>query len=118
MFRIAGISYIHLPALNARESAEFYRDVFGWELRGDPENPSFSDGTGHVTGGWVTHRGASADSGVIPYIYVNDVQQTLDRIIDHGGTIKMQPFPEGDLTVALFQDPGGNAIGVWQRATG
>ena len=26
-----------------------------------------------------------------------------------------QPYPEGDLWVALFRDPGGNVIGVWQQ---
>jgi uncharacterized protein len=27
-----------------------YRAVFGWRLRGGPDEPSFSDGTGHVIG--------------------------------------------------------------------
>jgi len=26
-------------------------------------------------------------------------------------------YPEGDLRVATFRDPGGNVIGIWQQAS-
>jgi catechol 2,3-dioxygenase-like lactoylglutathione lyase family enzyme len=54
--RIAGVSYLHIPARDAAASAAFYRDVFGWKLHGQPDKPSFSDGTGHVIGRWVTDQ--------------------------------------------------------------
>ena len=115
-FRNADVSYLHLPAVDARESGEFYRDMFGWKLSGDLDNPSFRDHTGHVTGGWVTHRASAVDRGPIPYMYVDDIEQTVLRLEARGAPIVAPPFPEGDLIVALFQDPGGNAIGIWQHA--
>ena len=48
--RPGGVSYLRIPARDVARSAEFYRAVFGWRLRGRPDSPSFSDGTGHVIG--------------------------------------------------------------------
>ena len=115
VFRLAGISYLHIPAADPRQSAAFYQAVFGWEIRGDPEHPSFTDGTGHVIGAWVTDRPASGDSGVLPYIYVDRVDGTLGKVTGNGGDVIRDPYPEGNLWVATFRDPAGNIIGVWQQ---
>ena len=115
VFRHAGISYMHIPAQDPRRSAAFYQAVFGWNLRGNPDWPSFDDGTGHVIGAWVTDRQAASDAGVLPYVYVHHVDEVLERVTAHGGEVVRAPYPEGDLWVAAFRDPAGNEIGVWQR---
>lgn len=115
VFRLAGISYVHIPATNARRSAEFYEAVFGWSIRGEPDHPGFDDGTGHVVGAWVTDRPVAPDAGVLPYIYVDRVDDTVAKVTAHGGTALKAPYAEGDLWVATFRDPAGNEIGVWQR---
>jgi len=113
--RLGGVSYLHIPALNPRESAAFYRTVFGWNLHGDPDRPSFDDGTGHVIGSWITDLRVAGDAGVLPYIYVERVDDTLATITAHGGEIVKPPYAEGDLWVATFRDPVGNVLGVWQQ---
>ena len=60
--RPGGVSYLGMPARDAAESAEFYRAVFGWEVRGTPDRLSFSDGTGHVIGHWRTDLPAVGQS--------------------------------------------------------
>jgi predicted enzyme related to lactoylglutathione lyase len=62
--RLAGVSYLHIPAPNPAASAAFYRDVFGWQLHGSPAAPSasypqgtlrvalFADPAGNVFGIW------------------------------------------------------------------
>src|ERR1700722_5992636 len=82
--RPGGISYLGLPALDAAESAEFYRAVFGWEIRGDSDSPSFSDGTGHVIGHWRTDLPATGEAGIRPYIYVNSLDEVLRTAAAHG----------------------------------
>ena len=71
--RIAGVSYLHIPARDVAASAGFYRDVFGWQLHGRPDGPSFSDGTGHVIGRWVTDQAVAGADGLRAYVYVADV---------------------------------------------
>ena len=113
--RPAGISYVHIPAKDRRDAAAFYAAVFGWEIGGDPDDPSFHDGTGHVIGRWVTDQAPTADDGIRPYIYVESVTYTLARATGLGATIARPPYAEGNLTVATFRDPSGNTIGVWQQ---
>lgn len=112
--RPGGVSYLRIPSRDVAESAEFYRDVFGWRLRGDPEEPSFSDGTGHVIGHWRTDLPAAGEAGVLPYIYVTDLDDTLRQATERGAAVVTPPYPEGNLRVATIRDPAGNVIGIWQ----
>jgi predicted enzyme related to lactoylglutathione lyase len=54
---------------------------------------------------------------VRPYIFVERVDETLDRVVACGGEVVTAPYPEGDLWVATFRDPPGNVLGVWQRGS-
>jgi uncharacterized protein len=114
VFRPGGISYLRLPARDARASAAFYQAVFGWTLRGDADEPSFADGSGHVIGHWMTDLPIVGEAGVVPYIYVESIDDSLRSVTSHGGAVAAEPYPEGDLWVATFRDPAGNVIGVWQ----
>jgi predicted enzyme related to lactoylglutathione lyase len=51
--RHGGLSYLEIPAVDARQSAAFYANVLGWNLRGhDTDDPRFDDATGHLIGRW------------------------------------------------------------------
>jgi len=112
--RPGGISYLRIPARDLAQSAEFYRAVFGWQLRGNPDAPSFSDGTGHVIGHWRTDLSAAGEAGVLPYIYVTSLDDTLRAAAEHGAELATEPYPEGNLWIATIRDPAGNVIGIWQ----
>jgi hypothetical protein len=105
---------MHIPATNPRQSATFYAAVFGWNVRGNPEHPSFDDGTGHVIGAWVTDRPVSGEAGILPYVFVENVDEVLAKVAAAGGETAREPYPEGDLWVATFRDPAGTVMGVWQ----
>lgn len=114
--RHGGLSYLHMPAVDVHQSATFYEQVFGWNIRGrDTDHPSFDDGTGHVSGAWVTNRSISREPGLLPYIYVNRIDDILKQVQAHGGETVKAPYPEGNLWVAPFRDPAGNVIGLWQE---
>jgi uncharacterized protein len=96
--------------------------AFCWNLGGDPDRPSFEDGTGHVIGSWVTDRPtdrptdrAAGAADVVLYVHVDLLDDTLDKVTAHGAEIVKAPYPEGDLWVATFRDPAGNECGAWQR---
>jgi uncharacterized protein len=113
-----GITYLHIPATDVRQSAAFYRDVFGWQINNpDSSRPSFDTPGGHLSGAWISDHLAVTEPGLLPYIYVDQVEDTIARIIAHGGEIVTSPFPEGLLTVATFRDPAGNIIGLWHDTT-
>lgn len=115
VFRNAGISYLRIPARDARLTADFYRQVFGWNIDADRPDPSFEDGTGHVIGHFVPDQTVAGEAGIRPYVYVEGVDETLAKVAAHGGAPVSSPYPEGDLWVATFRDPAGNVVGIWQR---
>ena len=114
--RPGGISYLHIPPIDVRRSAAFYEQVFGWKIRGrETDHPGFDDGTGHVSGAWVTDQAISREPGLLPYIYVKRIDDTIEQIEAQGGKMVKAPYPEGTLWVATFRDPAGNVLGLWQE---
>ncbi len=115
VFRPSGISYLHIPAVDPQASAAFYREVFAWTVDTDRETPNFEDGGGHVIGHFLPDLAVAGEAGIRPYVYVESVDQTLERIAAYGGEVVDEPYPEGDLWVATFRDPAGNVVGIWQQ---
>jgi len=115
VFRRGGISYLRVPATEPRRSAVFYEAVFGWSVNTDRDDPRFEDGTGHVIGHFVADLPVAGEAGILPYVFVERVDETLEKVIAHGGEVVTPPYPEGDLRVATFRDPAGNVVGVWQQ---
>jgi uncharacterized protein len=116
VFRPDGVSYLRIPAVDPRQSATFYEAVFSWKVRNDPNSSAFEDGTGHVIGHFMTEHEVAGEAGIRPYVFVENVDSTLEKAAARGGEVVTSPCPEGDLRVATFRDPAGNVIGVWQRA--
>jgi predicted enzyme related to lactoylglutathione lyase len=117
LIRPGGISYLHIPAVDVRAAALFYEAAFGWHVSGhDTDRPTFTDGTGHVAGAWMTDQAISAEAGLLPFIYVADVDATAARVTAQGGQIVKAPYLEGNLHVATFRDPSGNVLGLWGQA--
>jgi predicted enzyme related to lactoylglutathione lyase len=114
VFRPGGISYLRIPATDPQASADFYEAVFGWTVRRDGEDPAFEDGTGHVIGHFRSDHQVAGEAGVRPYVFVESLDETLEKARANGAAVMTEPYPEGDLWVALILDPAGNAVGVWQ----
>ena len=108
---------MRIPAKDPRASAAFYGDVFGWTVDATRADPSFEDGSGHVIGHFVADLAVSGEAGVRPYVFVESVDDTLERASAQGGAPVEAPYAEGDLRVATFRDPAGNVIGIWQRGS-
>ena len=62
----------------------------------------------------MTGRVFAREPSLLPYIYVDRIDDAVARIAAHGGEVVKAPYPEGDLWVATFRDPAGNLIGLWQ----
>lgn len=111
------ICYIQIPAIDVDRSVAFYEAVFGWNIRrrGDGE-VAFADTVGEVSGTWVTGRPPSSEPGLLLYVLVESVEQTLEQIVRLGGEIVTPLTPQGEgEAYATFRDPAGNVLGVGQQ---
>jgi predicted enzyme related to lactoylglutathione lyase len=110
------LCYLEIPALDVHQSAGFYEKVFGWDIRDrDSGRPTFSYPGAVVTGAWVTGRAISKEPGLLPYIWVDHIDETLAQIVSQGGEVVQAPHSPGDMWIALFRDPAGNVIGLYQE---
>ena len=114
-FKHGRLAYIQIPALDVNASAAFYKDMFGWQIRGgSPAHLSFTDAGGDIIGAFITDALISTEPGVIFYIYVHGLDATLEKMVNAGSRVVRQPYLEGDVWVATLIDPAGNVIGIWQ----
>ena len=110
------ICYIELPAADIARSAEFYQRSFGWSIRkrGDGAT-AFDDGVGQVSGAWVLGRPPAARPGLMVYIMVDSVEETIQKVIVAGGEIVQPIGADAPEITARFRDPAGNVLGLYQE---
>jgi predicted enzyme related to lactoylglutathione lyase len=99
----------------------FYGGLFGWEF--EDVMPPGSDGKyliARIRGGDVAAVG-SVPEGAPPaamwntYVWVDNADETASKVQDAGGSVVMEPFDVMDAgRMAVFADPEGAAICVWQ----
>ena len=112
------VCYIEIPATDVERSAQFYANVFGWQLRkrGDGHT-AFDDSVGGVSGTWVLGRPPSKEPGLLTYIMVDSVAETVDTVIARGGEIVQPLGADAPEITARFRDPAGNVLGLYQEPT-
>jgi len=112
----APIVHIEFSSSDFPRTAAFYGDLFGWQTQ---QNATASymkfDGADGASGGWV--RADMVQSpGPIPYLSVDDLSATMDKVEKAGGRViaRRMPFAGGG-EVGLVADPDGNVLGLWMR---
>jgi predicted enzyme related to lactoylglutathione lyase len=110
------ICYLEIPTADISRSVRFYQSVFGWQIRerGDGAR-AFDDAVGAVSGAWVTGRPPSPQPGLLLYIMVDSLADTVDAIIAHGGQIVQKSGGDTPEVIARFADLDGNVLGLYQE---
>ena len=111
------ICYVEIPAINIDASVAFYREVFGWSIRtrGDGST-AFDDGVGQVSGAWRLGRNPMTDVGLLIYIMVDSVADTMEKITANGGRVVQPIGADLPSITARFTDPAGNILGLYQQS--
>lgn len=109
--------HIIIPAKDYRRSKVFFERVFGWRVEA-------LTGINTVDVLPPSGKGPSAELNleeevVIPSIYTSDINRKLESIEEHGGKVLVRRTPIGEGPrkgyYALFKDPCGNKIALYQR---
>jgi len=111
--------WVDVTSPDVQAAARFYGSLFGWDAE------DLGEAAGHYTmfrkgGKMVAAASAPMAPGTPPvwstYVATNDASATAAKVREAGGTVVMDAFPVMDAgSMAVFQDPAGGFISVWQR---
>ena len=76
---------------------------------------AFDDAVNEVSGAFKLYRRPAAEVGLLVYIMVDNVGETLKLIINKGGKIVTPVGMDLPEITARFSDPAGNIFGVYQQ---
>ncbi|WP_035791915.1 VOC family protein [Kitasatospora mediocidica] len=120
-FTTGAPSWLDVASPDTAASAAFYTAVFGWTFESaGPEADGFGffqkDGKTLAALGRLTEEGASPAWTV--YFQTPDADATTKAAVQHGGTVRAEPFDVMDAgRMSCLTDPGGAQFAVWQPAT-
>lgn len=120
------VVHFEIPADDLERARGFYSDAFGWSATSMPgytllaTAPAGEDGRpaepGSIGGGMLQRQ--APVTGPVITISVDDIDASLARIEDLGGSTVRGKLPVGDMGfAAYFSDTEGNVIGLWQPAS-
>lgn len=113
------VVHIDIPAQDMEKSLAFYRDAFGWNVDTTyPGYPMFR-AEGGPGGGFVQIGGEGPfeyrPNQVLIYLQTDDVDASLREVESNGGsTLLPKTEIPGYGWWAVFGDPTGNKIGLYQ----
>lgn len=114
--------YVEIPVNDMQRAIRLYETVFEIKLTTTIIDNiemalfPFEEGASGITGAL-----AKGDiykptiNGVVIYFHTHDIDQTLDRVIEHGGSILYPKTDNGIGFVAEFEDLEGKRITVFQK---
>ena len=113
-------THVEIPADDPDRAKRFYESLFGWSCRaveGYPDYHLFTTPAGEEgTGGAIGRRGQSAPERMRTYIQVDSIDDTLARITEQGGSaIEARTEVPGQDWYAVFRDPEGNELALWEQ---
>jgi predicted enzyme related to lactoylglutathione lyase len=112
------IAWFDLAANDPNKSRKFFADLFAWDIHVMEENNYGMVDTGASEGipGGIGQADDSNPAGIVIYAAVDDAKVTLEKVESLGGKTVVQPYEiPGYGVMAVFQDPEGNRVGLWQR---
>lgn len=110
--------WIDLSTTDLDGAKSFYRALFGWdveELGEEAGNYAFFNLNGQMVGGVGPTQAPEQPAVWSVYIGTEDAEATLQAVKENGGDTvlgAMDVFDTG--RVAVFRDPGGAVLGLWQ----
>lgn len=115
---MARVVHFELPYDDPARARAFYEEVFGWQVQGWGEMPSYqlattgTDGLG-IDGALYQRR--QPDLGVLIYVSVPDLVEALARA-ERAGAAVVQPRTQigGVGWSAVLADPEGNMLGLFE----
>lgn len=116
--------WIEMTTDDPTAAKRFYGDLFGWsydemEMAQGGTYSMFQPAAGGPGGGIMAKPQPELPTVWMPYVAVDDLEASVARVEELGGTVHMGPTPvPGHGHFAVIADPSGGVIGLWRNAEG
>jgi predicted enzyme related to lactoylglutathione lyase len=114
------VTHFEIFAEDTARLAQFYRDLFDWNIEKAPGLDYFRIETGppedHSIGGGLLNRPIPGPRSWVHYVLVDSLDQTIERVQRLGGKL-LRPKTAVPKTAwyAVVEDPEGNIFAVYER---
>ncbi len=107
--------HIEIRTRDLEKAKAFYENLFDWKVTEGHEVNYFSIDTGGKPGVGLFQAPKQIPLGVTAHVLVDEIEDKLKKIRELGGRIIVgkQKVPQRGW-FAVFADPEGNIIGLWQ----
>ena len=115
------INYVEFPASNLDATKAFFSNVFGWAFQDyGPDYTSFLPDAAGLGGGFFKAelRASTATGSPLIVIYSSNLEETLSRVVEAGGSIVKDIFSFPGGRRFHFTEPSGNEFAVWSDKGG
>ncbi len=111
------IVHVDLPTQDMGESKDFYGELFGWKMKDVPGQAYTFFKAGSIFGGFMPVDDKIKPGQLTVYINSPNIDADLAAVEAKGGRVIVPKFetPDGGSWIALFADPTGNVLALWQK---
>jgi len=110
--------WVEIRTRDLEKAKEFYESLFDWKITGE-ENKDFSYwiiDTGGFPRGGMWRMPKDKPLGVITYVLVDNIDATLEKVEKLGGKVVLSKRSSNGGAYAVFADPEGNMLGLWEAS--
>lgn len=113
------ITHIDIPVSDTGRAGRFYSTLFGWQI---DEVPGFEgypmwQAPNRISGGGLAPR-SEGFTQPRSYVEVDSIDETLALAVEHGARVVAEKSPISETSWwAIFEDPDGNVVGVYEGVT-
>lgn len=110
------INYIEMPASDLESTKTFFSEAFGWTFEDYGPDYAAMNNAGIDGGFYRSSVRATTDTGsALVVLYSKELEQSLSRVEQAGGTIVKPIFKFPGGRRFHFTDPSGNEYAVWSE---
>ena len=106
------VMWFEVLGKDSNRLCEYYGSLFGWTFGGDPGRYATVNVNGRGIPGGVGAVYPNTRSWVTFYVETTDVTASLADAVKLGGRVVMPRTELPDVTLGVFEDPEGHAIGL------
>jgi predicted enzyme related to lactoylglutathione lyase len=113
------ITHIDIPVSDMQRASAFYGALFGWQIAEVPgyEGYPMWRAPNQISGGGLAPR-SEGFTEPRSYVEVNSIDDALATVKENGGKVVMERQPISETSWwAIFEDPDGNHVGLYEGTT-